>query len=226
MVSNDADFGRFELGDDMATIDVAGIATRTTPPKVHLIGRAVALRPVAQGDYEFLRCAELSESLGPRWRFRGSTPAPEQYPQSLWQGVSAQFVVVETGSFKPIGLVSLYNVEPGHGTAYVGVADLHNGGGPTHVVQGAVLFLAYVFTIWQIRKLYFEAYEFNLQQFSSLNGRWMHEEARLRNHFFLGGRYWDLVTLALYHDDWTRWKQRVLPRVLPKDLCDSTKSGG
>lgn len=201
----------------MKVLDTNGIdAEPSVPiPRVRLVGRSVALRPISQSDYDFLRNAELSESLGPRWRFRGSTPAPEQYPQTLWQGVSAQFMIVQVGSFRPIGLVSLYNLEPGHGTGYIGVADLNNGGAPTQVVQGAVLFLSYVFTVWQIRKLYFEAYEFNLRQFRSLIGRWMQEEGRLHEHFFLDGRYWDLVTLALYGDAWKKWEEKVLRRILP-----------
>lgn len=184
------------------------------PPQASLVGRSVALRPIGPGDYEFLRNAEVSEALGPRWRFRGATPAPEMYPQALWQGVTAQFAVTERSSPKPIGLVALYNVEAAHGTGYVAVADLRTGGGPTRVVQGAVLFLAYVFQTWNLRKLYVESYEFNVAQFQSLCGRLLHEEGRLRDHLYLGGQHWDLVTFALYRDDWQRWERRVLPHVL------------
>jgi RimJ/RimL family protein N-acetyltransferase len=186
------------------------------PPRVALVGRSVALRPVNQNDYDFLRQAEVSEQLGPRWRFRGSVPAPEMYPQALWQGVTAQFAIVDARSPAPIGLVSLYNVEHAHGTGYIAVADLGSGGGPTHVVQGAILFLSYVFKVWNLRKLYAEAYEYNLAQFDSLNGRVLHEEGRLSEHAFMGGRYWDLVTLALYREEWAGWERRVLPRVLPR----------
>lgn len=198
---------------------------RPTAPQTALVGRSVALRPVNPGDYDFLRRAEVSEQLGPRWRFRGAVPAPEMYPQALWQGVTAQFAVVEAGTPMPIGLVSLYNVEHAHGTGYVAVADLRSGGGPTRVVQGAILFLSYVFQVWNLRKVYAEAYEYNLAQFESLRGRVLHEEGRLGEHAFLGGRYWDLVTLALYREDWEAWERRVLPRVLPRRESATTLGG-
>lgn len=200
----------------MTTVDIRSRTEIATPPEIRLVGRSVALRPLGPGDYEFLRNAEVSEELGPRWRFRGATPSPEMYAQSLWQGVTAQFVIVEAGSPRPIGLVSLYNVEHAQETAYFAVADLRTGGGATRVVQGAVLFLSYVFQVWNLRKVYVETYEYNLRQFASLKDRLLIEEGRLRDHFFLGGRYWDLVTLALYRDDWTIWERRVLPRVLPR----------
>jgi hypothetical protein len=192
------------------------------PDPIPLSGRNVALRPIGQGDYEFLRTQELSENLGPRWRFRGTTPAPELYPQSLWQGVVAQFAIVDRRSPVPLGLVALYNADTHHDTAYFAVADFHPEESSIKVLQGAVLFFSYVFGTWDYRKLYAEAFEFNLPQFGRLRDRVLVEEGRLRDHYYYAGRLWDLVILALYRDIWNKWEALVLPSVLGRRSGAST----
>jgi hypothetical protein len=62
---------------------------------------------------------------------------------------------------------------------------------------GLALFLRYVFTCWNFRKLYMEVAEYNYEQFSSGAGRFFEVEGRLREHFYYGGRYWDKLILTL-----------------------------
>src|SRR5882724_4934050 len=59
-----------------------------------LQGRTVYLRALTPNDYPHLHFAETSTELAPRWRFRGSTPSPEQWAQASVQSVLAQFLVV------------------------------------------------------------------------------------------------------------------------------------
>ena len=190
---------------------------RRTSSTARLIGRNVALRPIATQDYDLLYMAEHSDQLGPRWRLQGNTISPETYPQILWQGVTAQFAVVEAGQPRPVGIVCLYNANHADQFAYFSVADLGVGGSPTRVSRGAVLFIAYVFKTWPFRKLYVQAMDYNLDQYSSMCGRVLQEEGRLRDHHFLEGRYWDEVTLAIYRDVWDRWEAKVLRGVLPAE---------
>src|SRR5947209_3736795 len=86
-----------------------------------LWGRHVYLRPVMQEDYRFLRAAELSTELTIRWRPRGTAGGPEQWVQSIWQAVLAQFVIVSQKEPKPLGLVCAYRPSFQDGHVYVGV---------------------------------------------------------------------------------------------------------
>lgn len=183
---------------------------------VRLVGRNVMLRPLGQRDYDTLYQAEHSEALGPRWRLQGATVSPENYPQVLWQGVLAQFAVVERAMAHPIGTVCAYQAEPADGYAYFAVADLKTGGSPTRVSQGVFIFLAYLFKTWPFRKIYVQTMEYNLDRYRSMCGRLLVEEGRLREHHFLAGRYWDEVTLAVYRDVWERWESRVIAGLLPE----------
>lgn len=55
---------------------------------------------------------------------------------------------------------------------------------------------------------YFEVPAYNLDQFASAIGRALEEERRLRDHEWLGGRYWDRVYLSLSRERWVGLRAR------------------
>jgi len=71
-----------------------------------------------------------------------------------------------------------------------------------------LLFIRYTFDNWNLRKVYFEVPEYNLSQFDSAIGRYLDQEARMVDHQFANGRYWDSLTLSLFRDKW----HRLLPQ--------------
>lgn len=180
-----------------------------------LAGRSVILRPVMPRDYELIRIAELSDQLGPRWRHRGATPAPEQHMQLVAQGALAQFMVVTLRHQKPLGLVTAYNPSFQDAHAYLAMAKFQpNDRSPTFLA-GAVLFVEYVFRNWNFRKLYAETTDLNAAAFGSGIGRLLREEGRLKGHLFSNGEYVDLVVLALYRASWEERRDDFLRAVLP-----------
>jgi hypothetical protein len=74
-----------------------------------LRGRTVYLRALTPNDYPHLQFAETSTELAPRWRFRGSTPSPEQWAHATLPSVLAQFLVVERKEDRPIGTVTVFD---------------------------------------------------------------------------------------------------------------------
>jgi hypothetical protein len=80
------------------------------------------------------------------------------------------------------------------------------------MIIGFALFLNYVFSCFDFRKLYMELPEFNYDQFASGEGRYFELEARLRDHSFFGGRYWDELVLAIYQDKWQEGEGRLMLR--------------
>ncbi|MGP0050188.1 MAG: hypothetical protein ACLPZR_15250 [Solirubrobacteraceae bacterium] len=121
-----------------------------------------------------------------------------------------QFLVVETSGDRPRGIVAVYrpNFEDRH--AYLAAASFDARGPNPNVVLGLGLFVDYVFTCWDFRKLYMELPEFNLEPFATGVG-WLFElEATMREHLFYSGRYWDRLVLALYRDTWRRERSRFL----------------
>lgn len=176
-------------------------------------GRHVYLRPVTPEDYGRLRMLELGEELGVRWRFRGSTP-----PAERWQpgsGILAQFLVVRQGNHRAIGIASIYQYDFQDQHAYLAAATFEPGQRSPLMVHGLALFLNYVFTCWNFRKLYLELPEYNVTRLSSSLGDLLVEEGRLREDIYYDGRWWDKVTLSLYRERWKQRAERALTAALP-----------
>lgn len=158
--------------------------------------------PVAPGYLEFLYQLAISEENGFRWRYLGAVPTVESFQQNLWSGVLTQFVVVENESSHPIGLVVAYSADLHHGLGYVGGTMTPRVGGTGLSMEGFDIFLRYLFTAWNFRKLYFEVPEYNSRVLRNSVGAVFAEEGRLRHHIYYDGRYWDRIILAIYRDTW------------------------
>jgi RimJ/RimL family protein N-acetyltransferase len=177
-----------------------------------LVGRRVALRPVRPADYDLLYRMELSEALGQRWRHRGWTPSPERFVQSLWEGVTAQFMVVDKSTNEPVGLVAGYGLDWRDATCSLAITAFPSHIGAGWILEGAELFLDYLFMLFPLRKVYAETVAGNYETFTAGAGLVFHEEGRLRDHDFYDGKYWDKVTLAVYRDEWQTRYERIRAR--------------
>jgi len=181
------------------------------PPLQRTVGRWITLRPIRHADYDAIRLAELSDELGVRWRHRGATPSPEAFAQALWAGVLEQYLVVDNDDHGLVGLVTAYNADLQSGTCHMGFARFDRHDRSPGLVEGVLLVADHLFTHWTFRKLYGETLEFNLTNLGGVLGPLLTEEGRLRQHAYAGGRYWDLVHLALYRDVWEAHRSRLLP---------------
>jgi RimJ/RimL family protein N-acetyltransferase len=175
-----------------------------------LQGRSVFLRPVVPEDYRSLRAVELSDDLGPRWRFRGGTPSPEQWSQVTWSSTLAQFLIVGRQSDRPIGVVAVHQANFQDGFAYMSAAGFEPSRPSPAMLIGLAIFLNYVFACWDFRKLYLEVPEYNYGRFSSVVDRYCRLEGRLRDHMYFNGRYWDQLTLAIYRERWGKEAEHLL----------------
>jgi RimJ/RimL family protein N-acetyltransferase len=172
------------------------VQTGDSPQQVGGASR-VRLRPVDPKDIPFLYELATQGKTGERWRYRGATPDPKLFAAQLWDGVLAQFIVERSADDCPIGMVCAYNANLRDGYVYLaGVCDPSVQG--TGLCAESLLLLAdHVFSNWNFRKAYFESASFNYEQFASGADVYFEEEARLRDHTFYHGRYWDLIVGSL-----------------------------
>ena len=77
-------------------------------------------------------------------------------------------------------------------------------------MEASFLFVNYLFTNWNFRKIYVEAPSFVLEYYKSALGRVFVEEGRLREHEYFGGRYWDKLICAIWRHDWDELQARGL----------------
>lgn len=158
-----------------------------------LVAPIVSLRPVEPGDAIALYRLALSPRNIVRWRYRGTTPSFERFSQELWNGVLAQFAFVaprEPG--RVLGLVTAYDADHRGKTAWLSVvADDEST--PGTGIAACALFIRYLFDSFDFRWVYLESIEFNEASFASGRGSYYEEVARLPQHEFHNGRYWDRI---------------------------------
>lgn len=141
--------------------------------------------------YRSLRQWELSGQLAVRWRHRGLTPSPPAFEEALWAGVIAQYLVAEKRTGLVSGIVAGYDANFQSGYAHIAAAKFDASDRSLTVAEGCLLLVDHVFKSWPLRKLYFSIPEFNLPQIERGLRRFATEEARLRNHVYAGGRFWE-----------------------------------
>jgi RimJ/RimL family protein N-acetyltransferase len=88
-------------------------------------------------------------------------------------------------------------------------------------MEGIFLFLDYCFHTYSLRKIYFESLADEAGQYRSAVGRMLRQEACLKEHRLVGGKYVDSYTFAMYNDDFQKNRERLLPFVQPLLPMDS-----
>jgi RimJ/RimL family protein N-acetyltransferase len=172
------------------------------PGPPFITGRKTHLRPVMPVDLDAMRIAELSGPDAALYRHRGATPPPEEYATTLSRGVVAQFMICERATGRPVGHVASYEHNFRNGTCYVAAMVFPEDRRRGWPMEGAELFLDYLFENFPLRKVYAEMHAVNLEQFASVvRGPW-HEEGRLVADEFVRGEFVDKVILALTRDAW------------------------
>jgi RimJ/RimL family protein N-acetyltransferase len=175
----------------------------------HARARRAMLVPLGPEHYDFVYGIVASPDMAWRWRYRGAVPSSEQFSASLWQGVTAQFLVVSKVPKQMAGMVTFYKFSPQGRNGFIAAVAHPSFAGTGVMVEGVLLLIDYAFRTWDLRKVYFETLEFNLLQFAGL-GEMPIEEGRLRDHDEADGRSWDFVTFAIYQEDWLRHRDELL----------------
>lgn len=178
-----------------------------TPPTLR--GRWSELTPVEPGFHGFLYELAVNDHSGYRWRFGGTVPTKAQFEGTLWSGVLSQFVVMGDGGATPRGFVVAYNADLHSGVAYLG-AIMDPAAQATGLgVEAVALFTNFLFMTWNLRKIYFEVPEYNMEWIVNSVGSILTEEGRLRGHSYYARRWWDKIILAVYPTDFYRYVAKI-----------------
>lgn len=166
----------------------------------HLRSRHVELAPVVRDEYAFLYDLAVAEGVGGRWRLRGLVPSPEEFVQTVNLGVKTQFIVRHRADAARLGHVVLYGYDERGCYGYLAGAMLPKIWRTGLPVEAMFLFAVHCFSVFPLRKAYFEVPEFNLGDIESALDRILVQEGKLSDHVYADGRYWDMWILALSRD--------------------------
>lgn len=169
---------------------------------------AVRLRPLEIGDTPSIYQAAQDPASAYRWRFAAGLPPPSAFYDAICQGVLCQFIVEETASSAPQGLVIAYDYLATQRLcwiAYQRIAPATAGG---EMTLGMMKLIAHLYKRWDLDAVYADVPEYNLINVSQV-GSWLEEVGRIPKYHWYDGVRWDRVFFRISRADWetqaTRW---------------------
>jgi len=165
-------------------------------------GKYTRLRAVRPSDTQWLYELTTGSSVAHRWRLRGSSISPSGFDQFLWHDVQIQMIGEALSSGERAGLFQMFGHDPMSGFAHLSAIV------PPHLMrrgwpfEALLLFVDLVFRSWDVRKLYLESPEFVAVDYAAGAGELLHEEGRLKAHYYWDDQFWDQRIFAIYRDTW------------------------
>lgn len=135
--------------------------------------------------------------------------SPEDFHRKMWLGVLHQVIAVDLANNERLGILACFGADFRNGHAHIAFVFVDAAPADGRSVDAVEQFLDYLFATFPFRKLYGEVLEFNLSQLSSAVGPIAAVEGRKRAHEWHDGRHWDQILLAVYREQWGRWRQRA-----------------
>jgi hypothetical protein len=167
-------------------------------------GRGVYLRAVLPAEYEDLYLKQTSSPSSAGLSTGGGMPSFEDWLQGRTRGVLAQRVAIRARDSRRLGLVTAFQPDPQNGHAHIAALSFDPERPSPRMMIGIGLFIDFVFDSWAFHKLYLDVAEYSYPQFASGLDRFYKLEGRLRDHYYLNGRRWDLLVMAISRDAWMR----------------------
>jgi RimJ/RimL family protein N-acetyltransferase len=157
---------------------------------------------VLPSDYEYVYALTTHELVGWRWRYRGATPNLETFAQALYHNTLVNFVIERRDSPQRIGFAQAFDASERNGWCHIGLTLDPALSRMGWALESGVLFVNYLFTLWNFRKLYATVVEFNAPEFQSALQRGFELEGRLVEHEYHNGRYWDMLLYSYTREAW------------------------
>lgn len=175
-------------------------------------GRWVALRPVLPPDYITLYqwAADLRYLF--LWSSDRRVLSYQEFVARIERALATTqtYLITERDAELPIGFAQAYDMNLAEGWSsilfYI-VPEYRKG---PHPAEAGLIMFDLLFKYFPLRKLYADIFEYNTDSYDILVSHGgFREEARLPNHIWYEYRYWALIKLALYREDYYEWRERT-----------------
>lgn len=179
------------------------------PPAI--VGQTVTLRAISRDDMLTLF----------RWRTDTSElhllssskriPLFEEFAAEMKRTLpqSITFLVIDKEDGQPIGYVQAYNLNMEAGWCFSTAYFEKPYRGTSQSTEAFVALLDYLFRYFDLRKVYTEVSEFNLDSMKFIEAGGFVEEGRFREHVWFDGKYWDSILFAVYQEVWAERRDQV-----------------
>lgn len=172
---------------------------------IFLRGRKVILRPLQKSDLpHFVRWVndqKVARFLGGHWP--STFEDEEKWYLKIITSETDIILVIETLDGTIIGSMGIHKINWIDGTAVTGaLIGETRFWGKGFGTDAKMQLLNYVFNTLNLRRITSQALAFNERSIAYSKHCGYLEEGRLREHVFRDGKYWDLVNLGLFKDEW------------------------
>jgi RimJ/RimL family protein N-acetyltransferase len=110
---------------------------------------------------------------------------------------------------EPFGFVQAYNFSQDLGWVFLLVYYARESRTPATALEATYLFGVYLFNAFPLRKLYAEVFEYNVDVLRQLERVGWKEEGRFAKHIWFRDRYWSLIRMSLFREDWIPERERL-----------------
>ncbi len=175
-----------------------------------LEGRWVTLRGVCRDDYLTLYEWRSDVRSLHLWNLQRRVPPYEEFVAEFERMLpqSIVFLVGDKASSHPIGFAQAYNTSGFGGFTHVLLYFVEGARGSRRAGEAGLLFGDYLFGYFNFRKIYGDAFEYNLESIRALDNIGFEEEGRQREHIFYADRFWDLIRYSISREQWREVRDR------------------
>jgi len=113
-----------------------------------------------------------------------------------------ELLIIENETQRSIGYTYCYNYNSSDGFIYIKIININNENKfEKNLLEGCLLLFNYIFTMMPIRKIYYEIFEYELEDIKFIKKIGFKLEANLKEDKFFNGKYNNKYILSLYRED-------------------------
>lgn len=175
---------------------------------MNLEGRRIRLRVLDKRDLStLLRWRNNVEDLMLWTAARTPVPEPVYFEelQGDYKNGMLRLGIEEKATHELIGQAFSYNRNADNGHAFLGIYLAPHKRKIGIGVEASALFIPYLFAYFNLVKLYFDVFEYNVPSLQMAQSAGMHQEGTFPKHVHFGGKRWNLYRFAIYAEDVERF---------------------
>jgi len=179
-----------------------------------LYGERIMLREYKKEDLEYMRKwvndPEVVNNLSDIFLYPHSLSETESFLNTMLEGKAKnkEFVIADKDSEAYIGQIGYINIDWKNRTAMMGIVigseQYRNKGYGTEAIR---LFQDFTFNRLNLHKLELTLHDYNLQGYRCYVKCGFKEEGRIRQNFFINGRYSDTIYMGILRSEYIAAKE-------------------
>lgn len=191
---------------------------------IKLSGKGIYLKAVSDEDLSYLYSKECDLEEKHLWSESRCIPIAFEYKNEFWDRLKnfyhTFFMIYTKKENKPIGFLFSYQFNTNDRICYTTIYVEKEYRKTRVAAVAGTMFCDYLFSFYDLRKIYAIVYDYNNASKDFLTHAGFSEEGRLKEHRYYSGKYYDMLTLALYRDTFYEKMKKVITSIKKSNAID------